>query len=174
VGNMEQLPSMFDFVTNRLLDRQIYKTSPNSIIVNEYEAGQGIMPHVDAPKLFGPTITALSLLSDCVMAFQHVKDPSLIYRVHLRKSLSALSTAHSHDYNLKRLDLAWCGYLSSFHLWLLLNSTAVIGGNERVLSVRLQAQYFKGSNRGCGWYRDYSSSASQYHISRHACRQPSL
>ncbi|KAF9927168.1 hypothetical protein FBU30_003448 [Linnemannia zychae] len=83
VGKMEQLPAMFDFVTERLLDRQIYHTCPNSIIVNEYEAGQGIMPHVDAPKLFGPTITALSLLSDCVMTFQHVKDSSLVFRVHL-------------------------------------------------------------------------------------------
>ncbi|KAF9092539.1 hypothetical protein BGX29_010416 [Mortierella sp. GBA35] len=77
---------MFEFVTDRLLDRQIYRTSPNSIIVNEYEAGQGIMPHVDAPKLFGPTITALSLLSDCIMTFQHIKDPSQIYRVLLRES----------------------------------------------------------------------------------------
>lgn len=90
VGKMERLPSMFDFVTDRLLDRQIYTTSPNSIIVNEYEAGQGIMPHVDAPKLFGPTITALSLLSDCVMTFQHVKEPGIIFRVHLRKFLLKL------------------------------------------------------------------------------------
>jgi len=86
---------MFDFVTNRLLERKIYKTSPNSIIVNEYEVGQGIMPHVDAPKLFGPTITALSLLSDCVMTFQHVKDPSKIYRVHLRKPLMLIWFAGS-------------------------------------------------------------------------------
>ncbi|KAK3822549.1 MAG: hypothetical protein J3R72DRAFT_458980 [Linnemannia gamsii] len=99
VGNMERLPSMFDFVTDRLLDRQIYKTSPNSIIVNEYEAGQGIMPHVDAPKLFGPTITALSLLSDCVMTFQHVKDSSLVYRVHLpRRSLVVMNESCRYDY----------------------------------------------------------------------------
>jgi alkylated DNA repair dioxygenase AlkB len=84
---MEPLPSMFGFLTQRLLERGIYSQSPNSIIVNEYEAGQGIMPHVDAPKLFGPTITALSLLSDCVMTFQHVKEPDLVYRVHLRKGV---------------------------------------------------------------------------------------
>ncbi|OAQ35985.1 hypothetical protein K457DRAFT_86911 [Linnemannia elongata AG-77] len=99
VGKMERLPSMFDFVTDRLLDRQIYKTSPNSIIVNEYEAGQGIMPHVDAPKLFGPTITALSLLSDCVMTFQHVKEPSLIFRVHLPcRSLVVMNESCRYDY----------------------------------------------------------------------------
>jgi len=99
VGEMERLPSMFDFVTDRLLGRQIYKTSPNSIIVNEYEVGQGIMPHVDAPKLFGPTITALSLLSDCVMTFQHVKEPSLVFRVHLpRRSLVVMNESCRYDY----------------------------------------------------------------------------
>ncbi|KAG0287504.1 hypothetical protein BGZ96_008568 [Linnemannia gamsii] len=99
VGKMERLPSMFDIVTGRLLDQDIYKTSPNSIIVNEYEAGQGIMPHVDAPKLFGPTITALSLLSDCVMTFQHVKEPSLVFRVHLpRRSLVVMNESCRYDY----------------------------------------------------------------------------
>ncbi|KAI8597374.1 hypothetical protein EDD21DRAFT_310901 [Dissophora ornata] len=99
VGEMETLPSMFDFLTSRLLEHRIYGESPNSIIVNEYEAGQGIMPHVDAPKLFGPTITALSLLSDCVMTFQHVKDHNLVYRVHLpRRSLVVMNESCRYDY----------------------------------------------------------------------------
>jgi len=86
VGDMEKLPGMFDFVTERLLQRRIYDKGPNSVIVNEYESGQGIMPHVDAPKLFGKTITALSMLSACVMTFQHVKDPSQVYHIHLRNA----------------------------------------------------------------------------------------
>ncbi|KAF9428369.1 hypothetical protein BGZ94_002631 [Podila epigama] len=99
VGEMEKLPGMFDFLTQRLLDRQIYEKSPNSIIVNEYEAGQGIMPHVDAPKLFGKTITALSMLSDCVMTFQHVKEPSLVQRVHLpRRSLVVMNGASRYEF----------------------------------------------------------------------------
>ncbi|KAG0094092.1 hypothetical protein BGZ92_008502 [Podila epicladia] len=84
---------MFDFLTERLLQRHIYDKSPNSIIVNEYEAGQGIMPHVDAPKLFGKTITALSMLSACVMTFHHVKDASQVYHIHLRNvSIQAFGT----------------------------------------------------------------------------------
>ena len=38
------------------------------LVVNEYECGQGIMPHVDA-NLFGPVICVLSLLSPCLMTF---------------------------------------------------------------------------------------------------------
>ncbi|KFH67418.1 hypothetical protein MVEG_06150 [Podila verticillata NRRL 6337] len=99
VGDMEKLPGMFDFITERLLQRRIYDRSPNSIIVNEYEAGQGIMPHVDAPKLFGKTITALSLLSACVMTFQHVKDPSQIYHIHLpQRSLVVMNGSSRYDF----------------------------------------------------------------------------
>ncbi|KAF9180357.1 hypothetical protein BGZ51_006244 [Haplosporangium sp. Z 767] len=99
VGDMEQLPGMFNFLTRRLLEQNIYASSPNSIIVNEYEAGQGIMPHVDAPKLFGPTITALSLLSDCIMTFQHVKDPSIVVPVLLtRRSLVVMNGSCRYDY----------------------------------------------------------------------------
>ncbi|KAG0333233.1 hypothetical protein BG004_000924 [Podila humilis] len=99
VGDMERLPEMFDVLTERLLERQIYTTSPNSIIVNEYEAGQGIMPHVDAPKLFGKTITALSMLSDCVMTFQHIKDPKDIRLIHLpRRSLVVMNGSSRYEY----------------------------------------------------------------------------
>ncbi|KAF9997484.1 hypothetical protein BGZ65_006944 [Modicella reniformis] len=99
VGEMEALPSMFDFLTQRLLDHKIYSKSPSSIIVNEYEAGQGIMAHVDAPRLFGSTISALSLLSDCVMTFQHVKTADLVYRIHLpRRSLVVMNESSRYDY----------------------------------------------------------------------------
>lgn len=46
--------------------------TPDLLIVNEYTLGQGIMPHVDSPTLFGPVILSLSLLSPCVMHFRHV------------------------------------------------------------------------------------------------------
>ncbi|CAO3567251.1 unnamed protein product [Mortierella alpina] len=99
VGDMQRLPTMFDFLTQRLLERKIYLASPNSIIVNEYETGQGIMPHVDAPKLFGSTITAVSLLSACVMTFQHVKEPHRIHRVLLpRRSLVVMNGASRYEY----------------------------------------------------------------------------
>ncbi|KAJ1500025.1 hypothetical protein HMI55_004098 [Coelomomyces lativittatus] len=57
----------------------------DQVIVNEYLADQGIMPHVDAPKLFGRVIVSLSLLSDCVMSFTFVKEPFQSYMVHLPK-----------------------------------------------------------------------------------------
>ena len=41
----------------------------NLLVVNEYQRGQGIMPHADA-SLFGEVIAALSLLSSSIMTFE--------------------------------------------------------------------------------------------------------
>ncbi len=40
---------------------------PDQMIVNEYEPGQGIAPHVDCKPCFGPTVVSVSLSSTCVM-----------------------------------------------------------------------------------------------------------
>ncbi|KAG0268997.1 hypothetical protein DFQ27_005102 [Actinomortierella ambigua] len=40
VGRKHPLPDMFSFLSQRLRDDDVYDVVPNSIIVNEYEAGQ--------------------------------------------------------------------------------------------------------------------------------------
>ena len=42
-------------------------------IINEYEPGQGIAPHVDCEPCFGPVVATLSLGSDVEMQFDHVR-----------------------------------------------------------------------------------------------------
>jgi alkylated DNA repair dioxygenase AlkB len=42
---------------------------PDQCVINEYEAGQGIAPHVDCVPCFGDTVISLSLGSPCVMEF---------------------------------------------------------------------------------------------------------
>jgi alkylated DNA repair dioxygenase AlkB len=42
-------------------------------IVNEYEPGQGIAPHVDCVPCFADTIASLTLGSSCLMEFTKVK-----------------------------------------------------------------------------------------------------
>ena len=45
------------------------------MIVNEYEPGQGISPHIDNVKLFDAVVVSVSLGSECVMQFtQKEKD----------------------------------------------------------------------------------------------------
>lgn len=42
---------------------------PDQIIINKYEAGQGIGAHTDHVRLFGPNIASLSLNSPATMTF---------------------------------------------------------------------------------------------------------
>lgn len=75
------LPEFIEFFVKRIMDHQWMPNKPNHLLVNEYNAGQGIMPHIDAPALFGPNILSLSLLSDCLMKFtleqQELESPSI-------------------------------------------------------------------------------------------------
>jgi alkylated DNA repair dioxygenase AlkB len=41
----------------------------NQLIINEYEPGQGINPHVDNTTLFTDTVVSLSLGSEAIMNF---------------------------------------------------------------------------------------------------------
>jgi alkylated DNA repair dioxygenase AlkB len=47
--------------------------APHQLIVNEYEPGQGITPHVDCVPCFGPVVCSLTLGSPCVMELSAVE-----------------------------------------------------------------------------------------------------
>ncbi|KAI9312217.1 hypothetical protein BX666DRAFT_1989766 [Dichotomocladium elegans] len=64
-------PDFVNSIVSRIMDNHLMRIRPDHLLVNEYNAGQGIMPHTDAPALFGPAILSLSLLSACVMKFTH-------------------------------------------------------------------------------------------------------
>ena len=70
---LDPLPDWSQFILKRLNQSGIPLTA-NHLLINEYETGQGIMPHVDSPKLFGPIITSLTLGSPCVMTFAKDSD----------------------------------------------------------------------------------------------------
>ncbi|MDE3016594.1 MAG: alpha-ketoglutarate-dependent dioxygenase AlkB [Pseudomonadota bacterium] len=48
-----------------------FPQAPDQVIVNEYQPGQGIAPHIDCVPCFTDTIASLSLGSTCVMEFTH-------------------------------------------------------------------------------------------------------
>ncbi|KAI8052213.1 hypothetical protein BDF22DRAFT_743789 [Syncephalis plumigaleata] len=108
------MPELFTTVLERIVDdpRQLWKAEcshkgeecdkqrhqcrlfhgtalpPDSVIVNEYERGQGIMPHTDAPSAFGPVVASLSLLSDCLFTFYSTDESNATFSIKLpRRSL---------------------------------------------------------------------------------------
>lgn len=65
------IPEWCDFLVKRLLSQGILDARPDQLIVNEYEPGQGIGPHVDNVKAFADGIVSVSLGSGINMIFRH-------------------------------------------------------------------------------------------------------
>ncbi|GAA5796547.1 hypothetical protein EDC94DRAFT_661342 [Helicostylum pulchrum] len=89
-------PDNCTFFVNRITENQWMLNTPNHLLINEYNAGQGIMPHIDAPALFGPVIISLSLLSDCIMTFTNQDQPIDILLP--RRSLAILTLDARYKY----------------------------------------------------------------------------
>lgn len=72
-----QLPQWLTEIALKIYDAKYINFIPDQAIINEYECGQGIAPHIDCEPCFGDTIISLSLGSSCVMNFEqepHSKD----------------------------------------------------------------------------------------------------
>ena len=67
------LPDWLQTYAVRLQQAGLFNETPDQVIVNEYQSGQGISAHVDCVPCFADTIASLSLGSPCVMDFNHSK-----------------------------------------------------------------------------------------------------
>ena len=76
------LPDFASPIVERLIQAGIFASSPDQLIVNEYEPGQGIAGHVDCEPCFGETIASLSLISPSTMRLRN-RGSRLIYDVDL-------------------------------------------------------------------------------------------
>ena len=66
---LSELPPPLRAECDRLSASDLFGAHPSQIIVNEYEPGQGIAPHIDCVPCFGPVIASLSLGSPCEIVF---------------------------------------------------------------------------------------------------------
>lgn len=64
-----KLPDWLVDYCQRLSDGGHFLKIPDQVIINEYQPGQGIAPHVDCVPCFEETIASVSLGSTCVMEF---------------------------------------------------------------------------------------------------------
>ncbi len=63
------IPEFILPISEQLLRESDFNKLPDQVIVNEYQAGQGISPHIDCVPCFEEIIASLSLGSDCFMDF---------------------------------------------------------------------------------------------------------
>jgi alkylated DNA repair dioxygenase AlkB len=66
------LPKPMHDLAEELHERGWFSRPPDQVIVNEYQPGQGIAPHVDR-NCFGPTVATLSLGDSWPMEFTRVR-----------------------------------------------------------------------------------------------------
>lgn len=85
------LPDWLARLAERLQSEGLFPQTPDQVIVNEYQPGQGIAPHIDCVPCFTNTIASLSLGSPCVMEFTHSETKAKIPLLLEPRSLVVLS-----------------------------------------------------------------------------------
>lgn len=65
-----ELPNWLKDIALNIYQKKIIDFIPDQAIINEYESGQGIAPHIDCEPCFGDTIVSISLGSTCIMNFE--------------------------------------------------------------------------------------------------------
>jgi alkylated DNA repair dioxygenase AlkB len=85
------LPEWLGLLSGELRGRGLMPRIADQVIVNEYEPGQGIAPHVDCVPCFADTIASLTLGSSCVMEFTQVKSRARTELFLARHSLVVLA-----------------------------------------------------------------------------------
>lgn len=63
------LPFLKQLQADRIIEHTL-----DQLIINEYEPGQGISPHIDCRPCFGEVILSLTLGSTCVMEFTRAEE----------------------------------------------------------------------------------------------------
>lgn len=71
--HLGELPEPFQFVISRILEDKLMSRKPEQCVVNYYDAGHGVYPHIDRIEDYGSEIAGLSLNSDIVMEFHGPK-----------------------------------------------------------------------------------------------------
>ncbi|MPZ31861.1 MAG: alpha-ketoglutarate-dependent dioxygenase AlkB [Rhodospirillales bacterium] len=88
-----QLPTWLDDLSTRLVTAGWFDRAPDQAIVNEYQAGQGIAPHIDCIPCFGPVVVSISLLSSVLMDFYNPASSAVFSQLLEPRSAIVLSGA---------------------------------------------------------------------------------
>lgn len=85
------LPAWLHALSSELRDRGFMPKLADQVIVNEYEPGQGIAPHVDCVSCFAGPVASLTLGSSCCMEFVNVETRQKLLQRLERRSLLVLA-----------------------------------------------------------------------------------
>jgi len=92
------LPDWALEIVRLVKERNLTPDTPDQVIVNEYEPGQGIAPHVDCVPCFTATVLSLSLGSAAVMEFTNKASRDVVPLLVEPRSLLVMSGAARYDW----------------------------------------------------------------------------
>ncbi|XP_003740878.1 alpha-ketoglutarate-dependent dioxygenase alkB homolog 6 [Galendromus occidentalis] len=81
----EKMPHWLDTIIDKVVDTTglFEGCRPNHVLVNEYQPGQGILPHTDGP-LYTPIVANVSLGSHTVLVISRREDRSVVGKILLK------------------------------------------------------------------------------------------
>lgn len=74
----DPIPQFYFDIINPVLDEQKIECKFNQVLINEYQPGQGIAPHMDA-NIFGDIIVCLTINSGAIIKFEYREDEFEFY-----------------------------------------------------------------------------------------------
>ncbi len=75
-----ELPKFCQYFAEKFHEECWFSVTPDQVIINEYQPGQGITDHVDCEPCFEDTVISMSLGSPCIMRFTNIQQPHLIVK----------------------------------------------------------------------------------------------
>mmetsp|Transcript_2484 Transcript_2484/g.5433 ORF Transcript_2484/g.5433 Transcript_2484/m.5433 type:complete len:353 (+) Transcript_2484:22-1080(+) len=96
IKSSQPLPPPLEEIARELVKQNIFPSSspPNHVLLNEYQPGQGILPHTDGPLYHDRTAT-LSLNSDVVIKFTKRLSSNEIGRTKTTSTVNSASNNHN-------------------------------------------------------------------------------
>jgi len=129
------LPDWSQGLLDRIMAENLLPTRPDQLIVNEYQPGQGITPHIDCIPCFGEAIAVVSLESGCIMNFTDTRSVDSANLYLERGSLLLLSGDSryrwKHSIPARRADQAETGKVNRDRRVSLTLRKVLLGGDVR-------------------------------------------
>jgi alkylated DNA repair dioxygenase AlkB len=94
VATAPPIPARLHELAIQIADAGLMREVPNQVTIQEYQPGQGIGKHIDAP-CFGGELVTISLLSGCAMRFTRIGSAPFRQELEPRSALALSGPARS-------------------------------------------------------------------------------